>query len=73
MIPLHRLTSSDDPFWLNPDQIRVVEATPDTVVTLLDDKKLLVLESPQEIAAAIREWRAGIIRAADGGNVISLR
>jgi flagellar protein FlbD len=72
MIPLHRLTHPDEDFWLNPDAIRTLEATPDTVITLDNDKKLLVMESPEEIAELIRDWRAGIIRAADEGKLIHL-
>ena len=34
MIPLHRLTHPDDPVYINPDLIQMIEATPDTVVTL---------------------------------------
>ncbi len=36
--------------YLNPDLIRSVEETPDTVVTLTDQTKILVRESAEVIA-----------------------
>ena len=61
MITLHRLGHRDEPFMLNPDLIATVEAHPDTVVTLTTHARLVVAESPAEVAAAIRAWRAGIL------------
>lgn len=46
---------------LNPDLIERVESTPDTVVTLVDDKKFLVAESLEEVLALITDYRAYII------------
>jgi uncharacterized protein YlzI (FlbEa/FlbD family) len=65
MIVLHRLTHPDQPFYLNPDLIHAVEATPDTVISL-GATKVLVIESPEEVVQRVREWRASIIaRAAE--------
>jgi uncharacterized protein YlzI (FlbEa/FlbD family) len=64
MIELHRLTHPDQPFHVNPDLILTVEATPDTVVSLETASKLLVIESPEEIADRIRTWRASILSLA---------
>ena len=61
MITLHRLGHDDEPFLLNPDLIATVEAHPDTVVTLTTHARFLVAESPAEVAAEIRAWRAGIL------------
>jgi len=44
-------------FHLNPDLIRTVEGTPDTVITLIDNTKFLVKDSPQEIAERFIEYR----------------
>lgn len=43
--------------YLNPELIQSVEATPDTVVTLADNKKLIVKDTPQEIAERFIEYR----------------
>jgi flagellar protein FlbD len=64
MIALHRLAHSDEPFHLNPDLIVSVEAHPDTVVTLTTGTRVVVMESPEEIAAAVRAWRASVLNVA---------
>jgi len=64
MIILHRLGHSDEPFQLNPDLIVTVESTPDTVVTLATHAKVVVAESPEEVAAAVRAWRVGVLSEA---------
>ena len=61
MITLHRLGHSHEPFLLNPDLIATVEAHPDTVITLTTGARVVVCETPAEITAAIRSWRAGIL------------
>jgi flagellar protein FlbD len=50
-----------NPIALNPDRIQRVEATPDTVVTMTDDKKVLVLESMDEVVRLITDYRAYVI------------
>jgi flagellar protein FlbD len=64
MISLHRLTHPDQVFFLNPDLIATIEATPDTVVSLTNSSKFIVIEKPAEILGLIREWRAGILARA---------
>jgi flagellar protein FlbD len=61
MISLHRLGHRHEPFLLNPDLIATVEAHPDTVVTLTTGARLVVAETPAEVTAEIRSWRAGIL------------
>jgi flagellar protein FlbD len=61
MITLHRLGHRHEPFLLNPDLVATVEAHPDTVVTLTTGARFLVDESPEEITAEIRCWRAQIL------------
>ena len=43
MIEVTRL--NDSKLWVNPDLIRFIEETPDTVVTLTSDTKIVVKES----------------------------
>jgi flagellar protein FlbD len=44
-------------FYINPELIQTVESTPDTIVTLVNNKKLLVKDTPQEIAERFIEYR----------------
>jgi flagellar protein FlbD len=61
MITLHRLGHRHEPFLLNPDLVAMIEAHPDTVITLTTHARLVVCESPEEVTAAIRAWRAGVL------------
>jgi uncharacterized protein YlzI (FlbEa/FlbD family) len=63
VIRLRRLGHSEA-FYLNPDLIAAIESTPDTVLTLTTHTKLLVADSPEEVVAAVRAWRASVLNAA---------
>ncbi len=60
MILLTRLNGTE--FYLNPELIQTVEKTPDTVITLLNEKKLVVRESPEAIRERYIEYRQQISR-----------
>ena len=47
MIVVHRLNGTE--FVLNDHHIETLEATPDTVITLVNEKKYIVRESTDEI------------------------
>ena len=64
MIALHRITQPEEEFHLNPDLIQAVEAHPDTVVSLVNGSRFVVIETPQEIAGLVRAWRASILTTA---------
>jgi len=64
VIRLHRLSARAEVFYLNPDLIVTVDATPDTVLTLTTHQKVLVSDPPEEIVAAIHAWRCSILTAA---------
>ena len=66
MITLHKLGHAHDPFQLNPDLIVKVESTPDTVVTLATTAKVLVSETPEQVAACTRAWHAEVLAEALG-------
>ncbi|MCC7477669.1 flagellar FlbD family protein [bacterium] len=52
-----RLTRRNgESFVLNADQIELVEATPDTVISLLSGKKLLVRESVEEVIELVLSY-----------------
>ena len=46
---------------LNCDLIERVEATPDTVLTLVDGTKYIVRDSVEEIVTKVREFRASVV------------
>src|SRR5689334_3417550 len=52
------------PFALNPDLIERADATPDTVLTLVDGTKYLIAESVEEVIASVRDFRASVIARA---------
>ena len=52
-------------FALNPDLIERVEATPDTVITLVGGTRYVVTETVQQVVAEVRDFRAAVISAAD--------
>lgn len=58
MIVLHRLNG--DELVLNSSHIEIIEATPDTVITLTNDRKYLVKETPQEIIEMVAVFRREI-------------
>jgi uncharacterized protein YlzI (FlbEa/FlbD family) len=64
VIRLRRLGSKAEAFFLNPDLIVSIEATPDTIVTLTTHTKVLVADSPEDIVNAVREWRSSVIATA---------
>ena len=64
MIPLHRHGAPDRIFFLNPDLIHTIEATPDTVLTLEGGSHVVVLEPPETVVRLVQDWRAGILVAA---------
>lgn len=59
MITLTRLSGSV--FVLNSDLIERIDATPDSVVTLIDGKKYVVAETLEQIIDAVRTYRGEVI------------
>jgi uncharacterized protein YlzI (FlbEa/FlbD family) len=64
MITLNRLGHTDEPFQLNPDLIVTIESTPDTVITLATTAKVVVAETPAEVADLVRAWRVEVLSEA---------
>lgn len=62
MIELTRLNGQR--FRVNCDLIKSSDASPDTVLTLVTGEKMVVTESPAQIAEAIVSYRAEVLRAA---------
>ena len=61
MILLHRLAHTREPFMVNPDLVALVEESPDCHVTLTTGTKYVVIETADEVVAAIKTWRVGIL------------
>lgn len=59
MIMLTRLNGA--PFALNPDLIERAEATPDTVIVLVDGKHYVVMEPLAEVIARVQQARAAVL------------
>jgi flagellar protein FlbD len=53
-------------FALNPDLIERVEATPDTVITLVAGTKYVVAEPVEQIIEEVRDFRASVLAVAGG-------
>ncbi len=45
---------NDEKITINSDYIEVIEATPDTVITMTNDKKIIVKESRQQIGNLVK-------------------
>lgn len=58
MIEVTRLNNSK--FWVNSDMIRFIEETPDTVITLSGDSKIVVKEPASVIIDAVVAFRKRI-------------
>lgn len=55
MIHVHLI--NDTPIVLNSDLIEMIEATPDTVVSLSTGKKVIIKESIEQIISMVVEYR----------------
>ena len=61
MIKLSRLNNTE--YYLNSDIIETLEATPDTVISTVNGKKFVVLETVDEVIDRIIEFRGKIFKA----------
>ncbi|NLW57127.1 MAG: flagellar FlbD family protein [Firmicutes bacterium] len=55
MIKVTRLNGKK--YWLNPHLIEFMEETPDTVVSLISGKKVVIKEQVEEVLARIIAYR----------------
>jgi flagellar protein FlbD len=69
MIKLHHGREGRE-IWVNADLIETLESTPDTVLKLTTDRRLIVTETPDEIVALVVEMKR---RAQSRPHVISDR
>ena len=59
MIELTRLNGT--PMVLNSDLIKTAEASPDTMLTLIQGEKLIVRETIQEVLERVLDYRAHLL------------
>lgn len=77
MILVHRLRG--EPIFINEDLIESIEATPDTVVTLVDGRKLVLADAPEDLVERARRYRASVLVAVEemrvrtGADLVALR
>lgn len=64
MILVHRLRG--EPLYVNADLIETVESTPDTVLSLVDGRRLMVEEAPETVVERFQVYRASLLLTADG-------
>ena len=60
MIYLSRLNQEE--YWLNPDLIETIESTPDTVITLSNEKKYIVCDTPEDIVQKIINYKQKLLK-----------
>ena len=63
MILVHRLRGEE--MFVNADLIESLEATPDTVLTLVDGRRIFVEERPEVVVERVVGFRASLLVAAD--------
>lgn len=61
MIELTRLNGNS--IILNSDLIKTAEASPDTMLTLINGEKLIVRESCEEVMDRVIDYRTGLLAA----------
>lgn len=61
MIELTRLNGT--PIVLNSDLIKMCEASPDTMITLINGEKLIVREELKQVVQRVQDYRAQLLAA----------
>jgi flagellar protein FlbD len=63
MIEVTRLNGKE--FYVNSDLVLFVEKTPDTVITLINERKLVVLEDVEQVVEKIVEFKRKVFLGPD--------
>lgn len=61
MILVHRLGKDNEELVVNVDQIEFVEGHPDTVLSMINGRKIIVKETKDEIIKKVVEFKRSII------------
>ena len=62
MIKITKFNTNDKELVLNAELIETIEETPDTVITLINGKKLIVEESMDDIVRKVMDYRRALGR-----------
>jgi flagellar protein FlbD len=63
MIEVTRLNGKE--FYVNSDLVLFIEKTPDTVITLVNERKLVVLEDVEQVVRKIVEFKRKVFLGPD--------
>lgn len=66
MVLMHRLDGT--PFYLNAELVETVEATPDTVIVLINGHRYIVSESTEEVISRVLSYRRFICSSSSVGS-----
>lgn len=55
MIKVTRLNDSE--YWINPHQIEFMESTPDTVISLVSGRKVVIKDDAEKVVKLIIKYR----------------
>ncbi len=68
---IHVTRINHTPLVLNSDLIEHVQATPDTVISLVNGQKFMVLEDTDEVIRRVIEFRRSILTATLPGGTLT--
>ena len=60
MILVHRLGKDNEEIVINIDQIEFVEGHPDTIISMINGKKIMVKETKNEVIQKVIEFKRSI-------------
>lgn len=58
---IHLTKLNDSQFTLNSDLIETIEEVPDTVITLINGKKIFVKESRQNVVSLVKLYKKEVL------------
>ena len=58
---IHLTKLNDSQFTLNSDLIETIEEAPDTVITLINGKKIFVKESRQNVVSLVKLYKKEVL------------
>jgi len=60
MILVHRLGKDNEEIVINTDQIEFIEGHPDTIISMINGKKIIIKESKNEVIQKVIEFKRSI-------------
>jgi len=56
MISVKKLSKDEEEFYINPSLIETIEKKPDTMITLINNKKYIVADTVGELLEKIKDY-----------------